>query len=792
MDPVVDIPGIKALWHSVSGGDPEVRIAIIDGPVDTTHPTLSNARLTFDHPPAVTPTAAVRSEHGTHVASILVGQPDSAVLGLVPNCTAIVLSIYTEREDGDLAPSSQATLALAINRALAAGAHLINISSGQLTPTGQPQRILVDAVHACAKAGTLIIAAAGNDGCRCLQVPAALDTVLAVGACDLDGRPLPFSNFGDAYLDNGILAPGDQVKGASPNAHVALRSGTGFATPVVTGVAALLLSRLRAAGRDASPHAVRTALLQSAIPCTAGNDDARCLAGRLDVPGAIAALLQTEADADAGVSPAQPRAPPTHVRPAQRPSLAPVFTSPAMREGTMANSMTTAASAPRILGPDGTALVASAAVTPSEPPPQPLSPQIAIAAGTGAASPVAESTAVMPAAPPQAAGTIWVPMSMPAMAPAAWGPSQPGAMMPNVPTSALRPAGVTAAMQPRSADCGCGGVRPSQATAAAPQMAFPIGRLYYDFGTEARLDYFVQAIANWRNGLAGRVTEPDEFGPGRDKSGDTAAPYNPEILVRYLMNQTPTEQRAAGRCRKQFPRRQRYHLDPHHRRCPDLFDQAIRCVRTWVYSSLVMALFLQEVSPFPPGDERTITMFTKPKGAGARYSKPPLEPVGERVTIAGQLDGSTTRLMNGTVLPTLTADWRGFYQWAITNLYLPSEDGGAPVPPPGLREFLERIYNEFRNVGVSPQDRALNYSAINAHNANRIFQSMGGTGMRLDTVEVDRSVICRPESDCWDVTYRFFDPENVLTKSRQVFQYTIDVSDLVPVAVGPLRQWQVY
>ena len=554
MDPVVDIPGVESLWHSVSGGDPEVRIAIIDGPVDTTHPTLSNARLTSDHPPGVTPTVAVRSEHGTHVASILVGQPGSAVLGLVPNCTATVLSIYTEREDGELAPSSQASLALAINRALAAGAHLINISSGQLTPTGQAQRILADAVRACARAGTLIIAAAGNDGCRCLQVPAALDTVLAVGACDLDGRPLPFSNFGDAYLDNGILAPGDQVKGASPNAHVALRSGTSFATPVVTGVAALLLSRLRAAGRDANPHAVRTALLQSAIPCTAGNDDARCLAGRLDVPGAIAALLHTEADADAGVSPAQPRAPPAHVqpRPDQRPSLAPVFlTSRAMREGTMADLMTTAAAAPRILGPDGTALVATTAVTPSEPPPQPLPPQVAmIAAGTGATAPAAKSTAVMPAAPPPGAGTIWVPMSMPAMMPATWGSNQPGTAMPNMPTSALRPAAATTAMQPRSADCGCGGVRPSQATPATPQMAFPIGRLYYDFGTEARLDYFVQAIANWRNGLAGRVTEPDEFGPGRDESGDTAAPYNPEIFVQLPDEPDADRAAAAGRHRK--------------------------------------------------------------------------------------------------------------------------------------------------------------------------------------------------------------------------------------------------
>src|SRR5262249_59027870 len=132
--------------------------------------------------------------------------------GLAPNCTATIYSIYHESDDGELAPSSQATLALTINRALADGADIINISSGQLTPNGEAQRILADAARACGRAGKLIIAAAGNDGCRCLQVPASLESVLAVGACDLNGRPMPFSNFGDAYLENGILAPGKDVK----------------------------------------------------------------------------------------------------------------------------------------------------------------------------------------------------------------------------------------------------------------------------------------------------------------------------------------------------------------------------------------------------------------------------------------------------------------------------------------------------------------------------------------------------------------------------------------------------
>lgn len=160
-----------------------------------------------------------------------------------------------------------------------------------------------------------------------------------------------------------------------------------------------------------------------------------------------------------------------------------------------------------------------------------------------------------------------------------------------------------------------------------------------------------------------------------------------------------------------------------------------------------------------------------------------------RVSFAGWLEKvPPTTLLNGTVLPTLLTDWRGFYQWDLETLLGPDPDAW----PEGAEDFLERIYNEFKNPGISPQDRALNYSAINAVNIHKIFIEMAKDKMRLDTVEVDKSNICRADSICEEVTWRFFDPLNVLTKARQVFQQTIDVSCVMPVAVGKLRRWTVY
>ena len=372
MDPVTDIHGLLALWERAAGGDPAVRIAVIDGPVDLGHPVLKTARVTPGTRVAGVASSPIRSEHGTHVTSVLMGVPGSPVLGVAPNCSATVYSIYNETAYGAIEPSSQAQLALAINQALADGADFINISSGQQTATGQADRILADAVRRCAHAGTLIIAAAGNDGCRCAQVPGSLHPVLAVGACDLAGRPLPFSNFGDAYLENGILAPGENVKGASPTANIALRSGTSFATPIVTGVAALLLSCLRQTGRDADPQTVRAALLSSARPCESGTgaaDERRCLAGRLDIPGAVERLFGKAPDVGHGWRASQTNAgaPGPHTRgdAAELPHFA--TQPPAAREGIMADtSMMAAPPTPVIFGPDGNALRGAHGIAPSE------------------------------------------------------------------------------------------------------------------------------------------------------------------------------------------------------------------------------------------------------------------------------------------------------------------------------------------------------------------------------------------------------------------------------------------
>ena len=290
------ISGLTELWRETLG-DSNICIAVLDGLVDLTHPTLATSNLTHLESLVLrTATQGAAIEHGTHVASIIFGQHDSAINGLAPHCRGLIVPIFREAADGSIVPCSQLDLARAITQAVEQGAHIINISGGEFSPSGMAHPILADAVRECAEKGVLIIAATGNQGCKCLNIPGALPSVLAVGAMDAQGVPLEFSNWGEVYETQGILALGEDIPGASPGGSVFMYTGTSYATAVVSGVAGLLLSLQRKHNQRPDPLAVRSAILTSATPCDdeRAPDCHRLLAGRLNIRGAMALVLESE------------------------------------------------------------------------------------------------------------------------------------------------------------------------------------------------------------------------------------------------------------------------------------------------------------------------------------------------------------------------------------------------------------------------------------------------------------------------------------------------------------------
>lgn len=130
-------------------------------------------------------------------------------------------------------------------------AQIINLSLGGPSPNNT----MLSAISAASAAGSLIVAAAGNDGLDLPSFPAAYPSVMAVAAVGMDGALATYSNAGtyisvaapggDFRLDDngggGVLGPGWNF--VTNKATYLFGYGTSAAAPYVSGVAALLLAQ---------------------------------------------------------------------------------------------------------------------------------------------------------------------------------------------------------------------------------------------------------------------------------------------------------------------------------------------------------------------------------------------------------------------------------------------------------------------------------------------------------------------------------------------------------------------
>ena len=223
------LPGLEGLW-ALTKGRPEVRIGVLDGPVDES--LISQAGDLSD--------GVVR--HGTHVYSIISGTADGTVPGIAPGCTVLSIPVFEASQDGARQICSQEELAAGVRAALNLGCSVVNISASQQADLLSLSSDLNAALQEAADQDVLIVAATGNQGCRCDTIPASVPGVLAVGAHGADGLPLLASNSGQRHRAQGIVAPGNDIPGACVGGGLCRATGTSFAAATVSGVAGLLMS----------------------------------------------------------------------------------------------------------------------------------------------------------------------------------------------------------------------------------------------------------------------------------------------------------------------------------------------------------------------------------------------------------------------------------------------------------------------------------------------------------------------------------------------------------------------
>lgn len=288
VSPTQLIPGLVDLQR-ITEGDPAIRIAILDGPADLTHPSFAHAHIHSHQQTSSVAGQALR--HGTQIASVILGGKGLAAQGIAPNCTGILIPIFTDDGTG-LTPCSELDLARAISSATQQNVSIINISGGKFTYDNTTHPLLESAIKAAVAEGILIIAAAGNDGCSCHHLPSYHPDVLTIGASTASGTPSDFSNWGESYRSKGLLVPGEAVSVATLNGEEGEATGTSISTAVASGIVALLMSAIKASGRTLSGNDIRKVLLESAIKCDAKVSDSceRFLAGQIDLEVAMRRL----------------------------------------------------------------------------------------------------------------------------------------------------------------------------------------------------------------------------------------------------------------------------------------------------------------------------------------------------------------------------------------------------------------------------------------------------------------------------------------------------------------------
>jgi subtilisin family serine protease len=234
------------------------------------------------------------ASHGTGVAGIVAAERRNniGVDGIATNTRIMVVRTVPNGDERDK------DVANAIRYAVDNGAHIINMSFGKAY---SPFKGVVDAaVRYAQERGVLLVHAAGNDA-KDLATEKNFpnryfvggDTAslwIEVGASAWQGRERlasGFSNYGSGQVD--VFAPGSDINSTSPGNDYDSASGTSFAAPVVSGIAAMLMAYYPAL----TAADVRRIILESAVPLRdqmvvrPGEEEATIRFGDLSITGGI-------------------------------------------------------------------------------------------------------------------------------------------------------------------------------------------------------------------------------------------------------------------------------------------------------------------------------------------------------------------------------------------------------------------------------------------------------------------------------------------------------------------------
>lgn len=270
-------------WDA-SRGSARVVIAVLDTGVDLDHPDLRGSLVSGYDFVNEDSDAADDHGHGTAAAGVIAARTNNArgVAGICWACSIMPVKVLGADGSGDTS-----TVARGIVWAADHGAHVISMSLGG---PGTTQTIAEAVAYAVGK-GVVLVAAAGNEGTSLRSYPAAIPGVVGVAATDSSDRRYDWSNYGPWVR---VAAPGCNAAPLDGGDYGDF-CGTSSATPVVAGLAGLVLSRKPDATRGEVEHAIESAATPIGPDVQHGRVDA---AGTLSTFGPQPSLAAPPASAD--------------------------------------------------------------------------------------------------------------------------------------------------------------------------------------------------------------------------------------------------------------------------------------------------------------------------------------------------------------------------------------------------------------------------------------------------------------------------------------------------------------
>ena len=315
--PSIDVPGAWAMGYDGSG----TTVAVIDGGFNLAHPMLAGkvvGEACFSHtfgtitsrcPGGTTPLIAAGAasncpqgsghcDHGTHVASIAVGN-DGVNFGVARGAKLLPIDVFSiDTDSGDCSPDPapcEVTDSLTALEALDyVNLHSadFNIAAVNLSFAGSlhdgfcdddPRKAVIDMLR---QKGIAVAIVAGNNGAAGkVTAPGCISSATTVGASDNGTTVAALSNFA-SMVD--FMAPGLNIVAASGSGTgLVSKSGTSMSAPHVAGAWAIM----RQAFPTASFEQLDGVLKQTGLPLSRA--DVTYTVPKLQVTAAIQKLRGT-------------------------------------------------------------------------------------------------------------------------------------------------------------------------------------------------------------------------------------------------------------------------------------------------------------------------------------------------------------------------------------------------------------------------------------------------------------------------------------------------------------------